>query len=213
MPGKINSMKNKVVTLVATAVKEEDIPLIQGDVIGVDYGAFFCLQNKIDLIAAIGDFDSVDSTQFAMLQSSVKNLMKLNENKDQSDTELAIEMAIKLGYDKVIILGVIGSRIDHLYALLEVVKRFKHLHISIENKTNKISRLNQGSYQLSSKKKYFSVFAIEQSKISIKDAVYILNNHSLLPMDSLGLSNRTINGIIDVTVSSGTVLLFESEDA
>lgn len=206
-------MKNKVVTLVATVVTDEDIPMIQGDVIGVDYGAFFCLKNKIDLVAAIGDFDSVDSNQLKLLQSSVKNLIKVNENKDKSDTEIAIEKAIELGYKKIVIIGVIGSRADHFYAVLEVLKRFKHLDISIEHKTNTIRVLNQGHHQIPTNKKYFSVFAIETSKITIENAAYILHQHSLSPMNTLGLSNRAINGIIDVTVFSGTVLLFASKDA
>lgn len=197
----------------ATAVTQEDIALIQGDVIGVDYGAFFCLQHNIDMVSAIGDFDSVDSSQFNKLKVSLKNLIKLDEKKDKSDTEVAIEKAIQLGYEEVIILGVIGSRVDHFYAVLEVIKKWKLLKIKIINKTNTISVINKGHHQIPTTKKYFSLFAVEPSIISIEQAAYKVNQQSLSPMNSMGLSNQALDGVIDVTVFSGAVLLFESKDA
>jgi thiamine pyrophosphokinase len=205
-------MKNKVVTLVATAVTKQDVSSIQGDVIGIDYGAFFCLQENIDMIMAIGDFDSVDSTQWRALQASIKNITQVDEKKDQSDTELAIEKAIEFGYKKLIILGVIGSRIDHFYAVLEVIRKWKDIEIIIENTTNRIQVLNQGHHQLKTNKKYFSLFAIEPSYISIVNAKYTIDHQLLLPTNAIGLSNQATEGIIDVTVFSGAVLLFESKD-
>ena len=206
-------MNNKVITLVATAVTKQDISCIQGDVIGIDYGAFFCVQEHIEMIMAIGDFDSVDSTQWKILQESIKNITKVNKKKDKSDTELAIEKAIELGYKKLIILGVIGSRVDHFYAVLEVIKKWKNIEIIIENITNRIQVLNHGHHQIKTNKKYFSLFAAEPSHIAIDNAKYTIEDQLLLPTNAVGLSNQAIEGIIDVTVFSGAVLLFESKDA
>jgi thiamine pyrophosphokinase len=205
-------MKNKVVTIVAGAVTKEDLPFIQGDVIAVDYGAFFCFEHKIPIELALGDFDSISKAQFEKVTSYAKDTRSFPSQKDESDTELAIQKAKELGYETMIILGVIGTRMDHFYAALTLLKHDSKGGIIIQNKTNRIQRFKQGHYTIEASHRYLSLFAFETSNLTIQDVEYPLTNAVLHPEQTLGLSNQAKGKHVKLSVFSGSVLLIESSD-
>lgn len=206
-------MKTSVATIVAGAIEDADLSLIQGDVIGVDYGAFFCADHKIPTMLAIGDFDSVTKDQWITIKSHAKQTLSFPSHKDESDTELALKEAYKLGYNHIIILGVIGSRLDHFYSVLNLLKYEKSVHLVIENTTNRIQRFAIGEHLLQPKHAYLSIFAIEPAQLSIHDVEYPLTNYNLMVEQTIGLSNKATKETIKLSVFSGSVLLIESKDA
>jgi thiamine pyrophosphokinase len=203
---------NKTVSILAGAISISDIPRLKGDLIGVDYGALFALNHQLPLVLAIADFDSVSSLDFAHIEAQNKDIIRALSNKEQSDTELAIVEAIKRGYQHIFVFGVIGTRLDHFYAVLHLLSVYQDTKITIENSTNKISLLKPGIHKLQIVHQYFSLFAQKAAIISIQGSKYDVQARLLDVTDRYGLSNETLTGEVIVTVSSGAVFLFEASD-
>jgi len=62
----------------------------------------------------IGDFDSSsENLQQQITDQSIKTI-KYKTDKDETDSELAINYAIEQGYETIIVFGLLGTRLDHL---------------------------------------------------------------------------------------------------
>lgn len=159
---------------------------------------------KIDL--AIGDFDSLKN--FSLLKGI--NVIKLDKEKDFSDTNYAINYAYKHS-DKVILVGGIkGSRIDHFLANLLLLDKFKDL-IIIDD-TNKIFVLEKGIHEIyNNNYEYLTVFPIVDSLVSIEGSKYNLNLKYLKANDQLGLSNEIMSGKAKISVKKGRLLIIQSK--
>ena len=75
----------------------------------------------------LGDMDSVNAESLAWLKSHKKetapqNIETFPEDKDFSDTELALHKAKSLGADFTALIGGSGGRLDHLLGILELFK-------------------------------------------------------------------------------------------
>ncbi len=85
--------------------------------IAADAGATTALSLNINLSVVIGDFDSLDKQTLAILKQRKTKLICFPQEKNETDTELAIDYAVKHGATKITILGGIdGDRIDHILA-------------------------------------------------------------------------------------------------
>jgi thiamine pyrophosphokinase len=85
-------------------------------VIAADGGARHATNLGVTIDLWVGDGDSIGDDALAALQAAGVPLERSPRDKDESDTELAIRAALRLGQDDVIILGALGGRIDHALA-------------------------------------------------------------------------------------------------
>ncbi|MDO9491679.1 thiamine diphosphokinase [Acetobacterium sp.] len=118
---------------------EEYLKDIKADyLICADGGANYARELNLIPNIIIGDMDSITAETRAFFKA-VK-YESYPSKKDETDTELAITHAIKMGADKVIILGGIGSRIDHSLGNIYLLKRFVDVGIDAEmvNENNHI---------------------------------------------------------------------------
>ena len=185
--------------------RDEALPPIDGEVIGVDAGAAYALRHGLNLVLAVGDFDSIDEPTRLALQAHV-NVETHPTDKDLPDSALAIEAALKRGYTSITVYGALGGRIDHQHANLVLCTRYPQ--ISLVDEHHKIRAYPKGKYGLINEGyTYFSVFSFEPANLSLTGAVYPLDHYLLAPTDILGLSNRFINNSVDLTVHDGTILV------
>ena len=88
-------------------------------VIASDGGARHAKALGLTIDLWVGDGDSIAAADLATLVSSGVPVERSRADKDESDTELAIHAALKLGAGGIIILGALGgTRIDHAVANL-----------------------------------------------------------------------------------------------
>lgn len=75
----------------------------------------------------VGDFDSVPPALLAEYENTGIPFEKHPAQKDETDMELGLDLAVKLGIDDIIIIGGIGNRFDHTLAnahlLLRLLKK------------------------------------------------------------------------------------------
>ena len=95
--------------------------------IGVDYGALTAVNQGLHLNLAIGDFDSVTDLEFEVIKQASSEIIKLSPQKNETDTEVALNVALAKQATEVVIYGALGGRIDHSLAnirlLLQFIKR------------------------------------------------------------------------------------------
>ncbi len=82
-------------------------------VIAADGGAHHASGLGVTIDLWVGDGDSIGEEALAALEAAGVPLERSPQHKDESDTELAIRAALRLGQSGVLILGALGGRIDH----------------------------------------------------------------------------------------------------
>lgn len=175
--------------------------------IGVDIGAFILAKNGIKIDLSLGDFDSVDKNQFEVIKKHSKKLKIYEEDKNFTDTYLAVQTALKMEYDEIVIYGGTGSRFDHEYANMNLLKLGK---ISIASNNILMYMLDPGSYEIENKFKYISFFAIEDIKdLTLKGFKFEVNNIDLSTEDPLCVSNEFEGS---VTFKEGLLLVIHQNE-
>jgi len=206
-------MKNKTVSILLSKAEAADLPLVQGDVVGVDRGCAIALKHNIALMVAIGDFDSLNQVDLQMLKKREVPLLTFPVNKDKSDAELAFDWAIQQGYETIIVLGFSGGRLDHQQALIQALFKYKHLGLRLKTPEQTIQFLSNGTHFIKKEKPYevFSFFTFSQALVSLKGAVYPLQNTKIDVRSIYTLSNGWVNqDPVELILHTGEILLFRS---
>lgn len=95
-------------------------------VIAADSGAATALQHGCTPAIIVGDFDSLDPLTAQQLQEQGSRSIPAPVAKDETDTELAIQVAIEQGADAITILGWLGgARFDHTMANILLLAGFE----------------------------------------------------------------------------------------
>lgn len=164
---------------------------------------------KPDII--VGDFDSYSGE----IPESGEIYRSVPE-KDDTDTMLALKIAIEKHTDKVMIYGALGGRFDHTAANIQTLKYASDhgCEAVIADTDNIISLQTAGrcEYKLY-EGWYFSVFAYSE-RVFIKEmsgVKYPLRNVEITNSFPLGVSNEIISGKAVLDLQSGTALVVRSK--
>lgn len=188
-------------------------------IIGVDGGNAFLYKHSIFPTHIVGDFDSLseDIVNYYKQETTIP-IQEYNSVKDASDTEIGVRLAISLGSTDIIILGAIGTRIDHVWANVQVlcVAYKQGVKATILDEYNRI-QLIDGATQLTKETAYgpfFSVFPLggEVLHFNIRGAKYPLTDHDLIPYNSLCVSNQFQEDTVVIDFPKGLVVLMESRE-
>lgn len=188
-------------------------------IIGVDSGLEFLYQNQIVPTHIVGDFDSVNTEILNLYRDNAQiPIRQFNPVKDATDTEIAVRLAMELGVKQLWILGATGTRLDHVWANVQVLKIAHDAGVKayILDKCNRISLVEKETC-LSKEKSFgpfFSVFPLggEVKGLSIKGAKYPLEDDTLCPYGSLTVSNQFVEEEVRITFPEGVIILMETRD-
>lgn len=186
--------------------------------IAADRGMEFCVRSGIRPVHLVGDFDSVDAEMLKGLGSSVA-IHRLKPEKDDSDTQSAVNLAISLGAEHIWILGGTGNRLDHVMANLELLvygleKGVKiclldeHNRITAEEKSFTLKRSEQFG-------RFVSFFPIggPVEGLTLRGFKYPLDHHFLRVTDTgLTVSNEILTEEAEVEFASGRLLMIQARD-
>jgi len=184
-------------------------------VVGVDGGCENALNAGLRLDLMYGDFDTLNpKIKEKLILEKVDHII-LESEKDVTDTHGAIDELCSRGFEKIVIVGGLGSRIDHSLANLMLSFRFlDRLDITFIDPQNRIRfyegpnfiRGKGGAYQ------YLSMIPVTPVIIhSTTGLKYNLQETTMTPYDSLGISNEPL-GSYSINLSSGKIMLVESND-
>lgn len=160
----------------------------------------------------IGDFDSLGH-----IPDDVDEVIKLPSEKDDTDTQIAVDTAIQRGADEIVIVGSTSGRLDHALSTLAILEKYwgQHISIYIVNGQNRVRYIrNSGFIVVRSKYKYFSLIAADEKVkgVSIEGAKYPLKGKTLLRNCQFAVSNEIVKNAALITVKKGGVYIIESRD-
>ena len=188
-------------------------------VIGVDSGLDFLYRNQVVPTHIVGDFDSVSPEVIRYYKAQTDILIReFHPVKDATDTEIALRLALELGVEKLWMLGATGTRLDHVWANVQILKIAHDAGTLayIVDECNRISVWEKEIRLCESERfgKYFSLFPLggEVSDVSIKGAKYPLEHYRMSPFESRCVSNEYKDDEVVITFPKGTIVLMETRD-
>jgi len=192
-------------------------------VIAADRGVMAAKELNIIPDYVVGDFDSGDATVVEYFKSQFEIYGKpmvrtFNPEKDETDTELAISLALTLNPKEIVLLGATGTRLDHTMANIELLYRITEsgVRARIIDEYNVIS-IHDKEITLKRDKafgEYFSLipFTDNVKGLNIRGAKYEVENYILSSGSSLGVSNEFMKNIVKISFDSGILILFQTSD-
>jgi len=187
--------------LIVAAGKKPPVALLteragQADfVIAVDGGARVlkkagCIPNLL-----VGDMDSVDSGIVGFFTGAGSDCIKLEREKDDTDTFAALEEAVKRGAKNVVILGATGKRTDHMLSNIMLLKWSlkKGVKAVLEDELETIE-IGAGSFEVSgSPGQTVSIIPVNATARVTASGFYY-------PLDNLLLKNSRPRGVSNILV-------------
>ena len=193
-----------------TEIKKNDF------IIAVDGAAIWLFNQHVIPNAAIGDFDSVSLEELKLIQKKVNKVRLYPEAKDYADLHLAVNYAIDLNPQQVVIFGATGSRLDHTLAAVEMLVLFarRGIEAKIKDFSNELMLVeSSASVQKSNDYKYLSVIPFTQSAVvSISGCRYNVDNKVIKRGETVGVSNQIAEKTAKIEVKEGIIVLVRSRD-
>lgn len=190
-------------------------------VVAVDGGLAYLKPLKLVPDAVVGDFDTVDPSVLRQYRSRCEISFEThNPEKDETDTQLAVDTAIRLGADAVTILGGTGGRLDHMLGNLHLLDTclLKGIHACMVDRQNRLYLLREGTsfYRPDTWGKYISFLPLtsEVRGITLEGFRYPLHNKTIAIGREAGLciSNELIKERGSISFDSGILICVESHD-
>ncbi len=165
----------------------------------------------------VGDFDSVDKSLLANIDTSITNIVRHPVEKDKTDTELAIDVLNGLNVDDITILAGTGSRLDHTLSNIFSLRYMYDLglHGTIMDEHNSVTYVRgENTVSMKDEGSYISVLPISDigAEISLKGFYYPLDHKCLIMGSSLGVSNYIMKNEGTVICHKGEALIIKAHD-
>lgn len=157
----------------------------------------------------IGDFDSAEPPKSGRIE-------RHPVMKDDTDTLLCLKYGLRMGYERFLFLGGFGGRADHTFANLQT------LAYAAENGAQAVMQdgncraavLRNGTMRVKRRPGKLSVFALSDrcEGVTVRGAVYNLENGVLTNAFPLGVSNDYAADEAEITVREGTLLIMQVKE-
>jgi thiamine pyrophosphokinase len=182
-------------------------------IIAADGGTLHCKSLSITPHVIIGDFDSLNPEDVTEYQQTGVEIIQYPTHKDETDLELALQLALKHKVSQVFIIGALGDRWDMTIAnvMLAAHPDFSQLAIRLLDGSQELVIL-RGEGQ-------FDIEGIPGSLISLLPIAedvhgvttygleYPLNNETLYFGTSRGVSNVFLHSHAKVVIREGILLI------
>ena len=162
----------------------------------------------------VGDFDSIDKER--EIDDKVE-ILTVPAEKDFTDTQLAVETAIKRGARDIVIIGGLSGRLDHTLSNLAILRELSEAHIYalITDGKNRVRYIRSTSTLISrSGYKYLSLIADDEKVkgVSVEGCKYPLDNATLTNRYQYAVSNEITGNCALVSVKKGGLYIVESAE-
>ena len=164
----------------------------------------------------VGDFDTVNQDLLEHYEKQI--ILRHPPEKDQTDTELAIETALGKGCTAIAFFGATGSRLDHSLANIFLLESLLKRGITAEiiNENNRLYLKNQSFILQRNKTRgdYLSLLPLTETVegVTLTGFKYPLRLHTLYRERTLGISNEITEEEARVEFTKGTFIVVESRD-
>ncbi len=169
------------------------------------------LGERVDVL--LGDFDSLGEPP----QGEGLELIRVPAEKDLTDTQLAVEVALERGADDIILVGGLSGRLDHTLATLSILEDLydRGVHATLTDGQNRVRFLRSSSSLIArSHYKYLGVIAADSlvKGVDIHGCKYPLKRATLRRTLQFAVSNEITGNVAMIAVRRGAVYIIESRD-
>lgn len=183
---------------------------------GVDRGTKILLEQGIQPIFTVGDFDSVTDEERAWISERI-DISPVPAEKADTDLGLAVAESVALGYQEIAIYGATGGRLDHFMGAMQLLKApgYQSQRIELIDIQNEILLLTEGEHEVVCNPKYpyiSFVPASDQVTLSLEGFKYDLEQEVLETGSTLTISNELHHECAYVKVHKGDVYQIRSRD-
>ena len=204
------------------------------------YEALAALGVTPDIV--IGDFDSVSTeirenilSEDSRIPSGLRSsgpetdnraetympsceVIRLNPEKDDTDTEAAIALCIERGAGKIYLFGATGSRVDHMLGNIELLAYAadrgcelvildRHNRIRLATQPLTVTKAGQWGSFIS-----LIPYSPVVEKLTLRGFKYEVTDLDIKKGNTLGISNEITAETADISFVSGKLLVIESSD-
>ena len=189
-------------------------------IIGVDKGLEFSYLNHVIPDSILGDFDSISKEVIDWYRKQQEiPIRQYKPEKDDTDTRLGMELALKLGSDKIFLLGATGGRLDHYMGNLQslLITAMEEKEGWILDEQNAITVRKAGKICIHKEEqfgKYVSFFSMgdEVTGLSLTGFQYPLDGYTLKNSDGIAVSNQLLDDCGIIEFETGYLMMVLSKD-
>ncbi|MCX7711941.1 MAG: thiamine diphosphokinase [Clostridia bacterium] len=185
-------------------------------IICADGGASHIRKFGITPSLLLGDFDSIDQEDYDYLKEQNVEIVTFPVEKDMTDTEIAVELAVEKGSSQIVILGGIGTRMDHSLSNIFLLKKLMSGNIKgiIADEYNEITLVRDHIRIEKEEGLKISLLPLTDKVVGVttKGLYYPLNEATVEMGSTWGISNEFKEDIAEVTLKEGLLLVIKSRE-
>jgi len=180
-------------------------------IVCADGGAVHAKKMGVKPHILVGDFDSIQDDVLKWFENTDAEIQHYPVEKDMTDSEIAINIAVERGCTSIRILGGFGTRLDHSLANVFLLKKLldKGIKASIINESNEITLIND-EIKLQKRDGYnVSLIPITEKVegVTTKGLYYPLHEATIEMGSTWGVSNEFVDETAEVTIKSGMLIV------
>jgi thiamine pyrophosphokinase len=179
-------------------------------IVAADRGVDHALALGLDVTVAIGDFDSVSTEALAAAERAGARVERHPPAKDATDLELALDAALELDPERVLVLAGVGERLDHLLAalLLLAAPRFAAVELDARIGASLTHVVRDERTLRGAPGEVVSLVAVHgpAEGVHTEGLRYPLEGETLEAGSSRGVSNELVAETARVSLERGTLL-------
>ncbi|MDK2799877.1 MAG: thiamine pyrophosphokinae [Clostridiales bacterium] len=185
-------------------------------IICADGGAIHAEKMGIIPHVIIGDLDSIENNCNNRMLSKEVKFIKYLTDKDETDTQLAVEYAIQNGCSEIILIGCLGSRFDHSFANVSLLKfildrKRKGMILNENNEIYLIDNCIQLKGKIGEKVSLLPITK-EVNGITTDGLQYALQNAQMIFGIPNGVSNVFVQPNVKISIRKGLLLVIKAHD-
>lgn len=187
----------------------------QEDALIIAADAGFLTAQKLGLVpqVVLGDFDSLGEPDVPR----GTELIRVPAEKDETDTQLAVRLALERGATDITIVGGLGGRLDHTLSSVAILEDLhaRHVQAVMTDGKNRVRFLrNDSALILRSDMKYLSLIAADPTVkgVTLEGCKYPLKNARISRRNQFAVSNEIVGNCAFIDVRKGGVWIIESRD-
>lgn len=189
----------------------------KGDlVIAADAGYLIAKEMGVTPDIVLGDFDTLGEEN---IPEGIECL-RVPAEKNDTDTQLAVSVAIERGAGEIVIIGGLSGRIDHTLSTLAILedlweRKEGRIYATLTDGKNRVRFIrNSGTILPRSQYRYFSLIAADETVkgITLEGCKYPLKNGRISRRHQWAVSNEIVGNCALTEFKRGGVWVIESLD-
>jgi thiamine pyrophosphokinase len=185
-------------------------------VVCADGGALHLKQFGIRPDVIVGDLDSITPECLEEYRKEKVEIVKYPVQKDMTDAEIAVELALEKGSTHITFLGAMGTRLDHSLSNIFHLKKLYDLGVTglVANERNEITLIDRSILLQREEGMKVTLLPLTQvvKGVTTKGLMYPLLDATMYLGSSWGVSNEFDSETAEITLTEGLLLIVKSRD-